>query len=68
MVIPSSWTISSSSLKTTSPIHIFPHISDKPVKAITAPEIIELLKPIEAKGSLETVKRLTQRLNEVMNF
>ncbi|EGR4317525.1 DUF4102 domain-containing protein [Vibrio cholerae] len=49
-------------------LHIFPHISDKPVKAITAPEIIELLKPIEAKGSLETVKRLTQRLNEVMNF
>ncbi len=49
-------------------LHIFPYISDKPVKAITAPEIIELLKPIEAKGSLETVKRLTQRLNEVMNF
>ncbi|EID0691370.1 integrase domain-containing protein [Vibrio vulnificus] len=49
-------------------LHIFPHISDKPVKAISAPEIIELLKPIEAKGSLETVKRLTQRLNEVMNF
>ncbi|TKF15880.1 DUF4102 domain-containing protein [Enterovibrio norvegicus] len=49
-------------------LHIFPHISDKPVKAITAPEIIELLKPIEAKGSLETVKRLAQRLNEVMNF
>ena len=49
-------------------LHVFPHISDKPVKAITAPEIIELLKPIEAKGSLETVKRLAQRLNEVMNF
>ncbi|HCG7093597.1 TPA: tyrosine-type recombinase/integrase [Vibrio parahaemolyticus] len=49
-------------------LHIFPHISDKPVKAITAPDIIELLKPIEAKGSLETVKRLAQRLNEVMNF
>ncbi|MFG5039078.1 tyrosine-type recombinase/integrase [Vibrio cholerae] len=49
-------------------LHIFPHISEKPVKAITAPEIIDLLKPIEAKGSLETVKRLTQRLNEVMNF
>ncbi|EJG1658308.1 tyrosine-type recombinase/integrase [Vibrio parahaemolyticus] len=49
-------------------LHIFPHISDKPVKAITAPEIIELLKPIEAKGSLETVKRLVQKLNEVMNY
>lgn len=35
---------------------------------MAAPEIIELLKPIEAKGSLETVKRLAQRLNEIMNF
>lgn len=43
-------------------MHIFPHIADKPLKTITAPEIIELLKPIEAKGSLETVKRLAQRL------
>ncbi|EMI4402066.1 integrase domain-containing protein [Vibrio parahaemolyticus] len=49
-------------------LHIFPHLSDKPIKSITAPEVIELLKPIEAKGSLETVKRLAQRLNEVMNF
>lgn len=49
-------------------LHIFPYISDIPVKEINAPQIIELLKPIEAKGSLETVKRLAQRLNEVMNF
>ncbi|MCQ1059965.1 integrase domain-containing protein [Photobacterium sp. ZSDE20] len=49
-------------------LHIFPYISDIPVKEITAPQVIELLKPIEAKGSLETVKRLAQRLNEVMNF
>ncbi|EIU7004280.1 tyrosine-type recombinase/integrase [Vibrio parahaemolyticus] len=49
-------------------LHIFPHLSNKPIKSITAPEVIELLKPIEAKGSLETVKRLAQRLNEVMNF
>ncbi len=49
-------------------LHIFPSIANKPIKAINAPEIIALLKPIEAKGSLETVKRLTQRLNEIMNF
>ncbi|KDM91873.1 integrase domain-containing protein [Photobacterium galatheae] len=49
-------------------LHIFPYISDIPVSKITAPQVIELLKPIEAKGSLETVKRLAQRLNEVMNF
>lgn len=49
-------------------LHIFPHLSDAPVREITAPAVIELLKPIEAKGSLETVKRLAQRLNEVMNY
>ncbi|MBY7835405.1 tyrosine-type recombinase/integrase [Vibrio fluvialis] len=49
-------------------LHIFPHLADMPVKNITAPLVIDLLKPIEAKGSLETVKRLSQRLNEVMNF
>ena len=45
-------------------LHIFPSISKVPVSAITAPQIIDLLKPIEAKGSLETVKRLSQRLNK----
>lgn len=30
--------------------------------------VIKLLKPIEARGSLETVKRLAQRLNEIMDF
>ena len=49
-------------------LHIFPYLSDTPVKQITAPQVIELLRPIEAKGSLETVKRLIQRLNEVMGY
>ncbi|WP_318437718.1 integrase domain-containing protein [Photobacterium leiognathi] len=49
-------------------LHIFPNLSTTPVKDITAPLVIESLKPIEAKGSLETVKRLTQRLNEIMDF
>ncbi|MGL5103409.1 MAG: integrase domain-containing protein [Plesiomonas sp.] len=49
-------------------LHIFPYIANTPVRDITAPQVIELLKPIAAKGSLETVKRLAQRLNEVMNF
>ena len=48
--------------------HIFPSLANTPVKAITAPIVIKLLKPIEARGSLETVKRLGQRLNEIMDF
>ncbi|QSX36173.1 integrase domain-containing protein [Shewanella sedimentimangrovi] len=49
-------------------LHVFPSLANIPVKDITAPRVIELLRPIEAKGSLETVKRLSQRLNEVMTF
>ena len=35
---------------------------------ITAIKTIEVIQPIAAKGSLETVKRLCQRLNEVMVY
>ncbi len=35
---------------------------------ITAPEVIAILQPIAAKGALETVRRLCQRINEVMEF
>lgn len=46
--------------------HIFPKLGSAPVSKLTAPQIIEVLTPIAAKGSLETVKRLCQRLNEIL--
>ncbi|WP_440875452.1 integrase domain-containing protein [Thalassotalea sp. PLHSN55] len=49
-------------------LHIFPQLGKKPISAITAPSVIKVLSPIEAKGSLETVKRLSQRLNEIMIY
>ena len=49
-------------------LHIFPYIGPEPINSITAPAVISVLKPIEAKGSYETVKRLCQRLNEIMVF
>lgn len=49
-------------------LHIFPSLADTPITKINAPDVIKVLRPIEAKGSLETVKRLTQRLNEVMTY
>ena len=49
-------------------IHIFPSLGEKPISKITAPLTIEVLKPIAAKGTLETVKRLSQRLNEIMVY
>ncbi|MDA8621365.1 integrase domain-containing protein [Psychrosphaera sp.] len=49
-------------------IHIFPSLGKKPISQITAPLTIEVLKPLAQKGTLETVKRLTQRLNEIMVY
>ena len=49
-------------------LHVFPSLKATPLADITAPMIIKLLRPIEAKGSLETVRRLSQRLNEIMVY
>ena len=49
-------------------LHVFPDLKTTSLSKITAPMVIELLRPIEAKGSLETVKRLSQRLNEIMTY
>ncbi|GAL13913.1 phage integrase [Vibrio astriarenae] len=49
-------------------IHAFPVLGNVPVTDITAPRAIEALRPLEAQGKLETVKRVVQRLNEVMNY
>lgn len=49
-------------------LHIFPSLGKVPIHKITAVKTIEILEPIVAKGSLETVKRLCQRLNEIMIY
>ena len=49
-------------------LHIFPNLGKMPVHKITATKTIDTLKPIAAKGNLETIKRLCQRLNEIMVY
>lgn len=49
-------------------LHIFPSLGNVPIHKITAIKTIDVIKPIAAKGNLETVKRLSQRLNEIMIF
>ena len=39
-----------------------------PISMVNAVEAIKVLKPLAAAGSLETVKRLCQRLNKIMTF
>lgn len=49
-------------------LHIFPKLGERPISKVTATSVIEVLNPIAAKGNLETVRRLCQRVNEVMSF
>ncbi len=49
-------------------LHIFPNLGKVPIHKITAIKTIDVIQPIAAKGSLETVKRLCQRLNEIMIY
>lgn len=49
-------------------LHVFPKMGEIPVHEVRARHAIDTLTPIAAKGSLETVKRLCQRLNEVMVY
>ncbi|CAI0859497.1 integrase domain-containing protein [Serratia ficaria] len=47
---------------------IFPSIGGIPVQEIKARTLIEALEPIKARGALETVRRLIQRINEIMIY
>jgi integrase len=47
---------------------LFPHLGKLPIHKIKAAQAIKVLEPLAAKGSLETVKRMVQRINEVMTF
>lgn len=49
-------------------LHVFPNMGKIPLHKITAIKAIDTLKPLAAKGSLETIKRLCQRLNEIMVY
>lgn len=47
---------------------MFPHIGSIPISSTTAQQFIGSLSPTYAAGRLETVKRLSQRINEVMDY
>ncbi|WP_270806551.1 phage integrase central domain-containing protein [Aeromonas sp. QDB62] len=49
-------------------MYLFPEIGTVPVMDIKAQRAIKIIEPIAAAGKLETVRRLTQRVNEIMTF
>lgn len=48
--------------------YVFPHIGEIGIDELTAQQVIAALEPCRAGGKLETVKRMTQRINEVMDY
>ena len=48
--------------------HIFPKLGKRPINELKPKLVAEVIKPLETKGSLELVKRLCQRINEIMAF
>lgn len=47
---------------------VFPAIGELPVQGIKARTLVEALEPIKARGALETVRRLVQRIKEIMIY
>lgn len=44
---------------------VFPKIGKLPIDAITTPLVIEVLRPIEQRGAIETAHRVRQRISEI---
>ncbi len=44
---------------------VFPRIGKLPITAVTTPLVLEVLRPIEARGAIETAHRVRQRISEV---
>ena len=48
--------------------HIVPFIGNVPIQEITPSMVIELLKPLEQENKFETLYRIIQRINEIMDY
>lgn len=48
--------------------NIFPHIGHRPIKLITAPELLSALKKVEARGNLDLAHRIMQTCSQVFKY
>lgn len=47
---------------------VFPWIGNRPVREITAPEILTVVRRIEERGALETAHRALQNIHQVLRY
>lgn len=48
--------------------HIIPALGKRPIKEITAPEVLAMVRVVEGKGTLDTAKRLMQICGQVFMY
>lgn len=48
--------------------HVFPKLGHRAIEKLNAPEVINTLKPLAAKGTLETTNKIIGHLNEIMTY
>ena len=49
-------------------LYIFPWLGDKPIRSITAPEVLACLRRLEEKGTLDTAHRAKQNCGQVFRY
>ncbi|MBL8448218.1 MAG: tyrosine-type recombinase/integrase [Zoogloeaceae bacterium] len=47
---------------------VFPALGFRPISEITAPEVLAVLRKVEARGALDTLKRIRQRVSDVFLY
>ncbi len=48
--------------------YLLPKLGPRPITAITAPEVLELLRGIEGKGALDTARRVMQMCGQIFRY
>ena len=48
--------------------NVFPYIGSRPIEAITAPDVLDVLQRIEARGAKETTRRVKQICSQVFTY
>lgn len=47
---------------------VFPWLGDRPAREITAPQVLEVLRKVQARGALDTAHRVKQTIGLVMRY
>ena len=48
--------------------HVFPKLGPRPIADITPPDVLDMLRAIEARGTLETAKRVMQMCGQIFMY